>query len=140
MLFPLALLVIAGALALLLRGVEVRLVLFGAGLALATLALKPWVVLDVFRDEMGNGKTIGPICSAMGYAYVLRATGCDRALVRCLLQPVRRARWLLVPAGCAVGFVTNIAITSQTGAAAAVGCVLLATAASAKLPVPESTP
>ena len=116
-----ALTIIALAMYLLVRKVDVRLVLFGAGLALASLVLRPLVVFEVFLAEMGNGRTIGPICSAMGYAFVLRATGCDRAMVRLLLGPASRARWLLIPAGCAVGFVTNIAVTSQTATAAAVG-------------------
>src|SRR5471032_116959 len=117
--------IVAVTMWLLVREVDVRLVLFGAGLALASLALSPLVVFDVFLAEMGNGKTIGPICSAMGYAYVLRATGCDRAMVRLLLSPVKRVRWLLIPGGCAVGFITNIAITSQTAVAAAVGPILV---------------
>ncbi|MDB6168180.1 MAG: hypothetical protein JWM88_1044 [Verrucomicrobia bacterium] len=117
--------VVGLAIFLLVRNVDVRLVLFGAGLALASLALRPLVVFDVFLFEMGNGKTIGPICSAMGYAFVLRATGCDRAMVRLLLAPVSRARWLLIPAGCLVGFVTNVAVTSQTATAAAVGPILV---------------
>ena len=109
----------------LLREADVRLVLFLAGLALASLALKPLVIFDTFLFEMGNGKTIGPICSAMGYAWVLRATGCDEAMVRLLLAPTRSIRWLLIPVGCAVGFVTNMAITSQTASAAAVGPILI---------------
>jgi DcuC family C4-dicarboxylate transporter len=110
---------------LLVRQVEVRLVLMGAGLALATVALRPLVVFEVFLAEIGNGKTIGPICSAMGYALVLRATGCDRAMVRALLKPLRRAGWLLLPGGCVVAFLTNVAINSQTAAAAAVGPILV---------------
>ena len=117
--------IIAVTMWLLVREVDVRLVLFGAGLALTMLVSKPLVVFDVFLAEMGNGKTIGPICTAMGYAYVLRATGCDRAMVQRLLAPVRRVRWLLIPGGCAVGFITNIAITSQTAVAAAVGPILV---------------
>ena len=120
-----AFLIIALTLWLLVRQVEVRLVLMGAGLALATVALKPLVVFEVFLAEIGNGKTIGPICSAMGYALVLRATGCDRAMVRALLKPLRRAGWLLLPGGCVVAFLTNVAINSQTAAAAAVGPILV---------------
>lgn len=117
--------IIALTLFFLVREADVRLVLFTAGLALASLALKPLTVFEVFLTEMGNVKTIGPICSAMGYAYVLRVTGCDRAMVRLLLTPVRKARWLLIPGGCLVGFVTNVAVTSQTAVAAAVGPILV---------------
>jgi DcuC family C4-dicarboxylate transporter len=119
------LVIILIALYALLREVDVRLVLFVAGLALACLALEPVVVFDAFLAEIGNGKTIGPICSAMGYAWVLRATGCDQAMVRLLLAPTRTYRWSLIPIGGAVGFVTNVAITSQTASAAAVGPILV---------------
>lgn len=107
------------------RQVDVRLVLFGAGLVLASLAGQPAAAFDAFVAEMGNGRTIGPICSAMGYSLVLRATGCDRAMVGRLLAPLRRAGWLLLPGGCVVAFLTNIAINSQTAAAAAVGPILI---------------
>src|SRR5262245_20691931 len=98
------LIIIAIAFYALLREVDVRLVLFLAGLALASLAGRPLVVFDTFLAEMGNGKTIGPICSAMGYAWVLRRTGSDQAMVQLLLAPTRTYRALLIPAGGAVGF------------------------------------
>ncbi|WP_221029305.1 C4-dicarboxylate transporter DcuC [Actomonas aquatica] len=120
-----ALLIIATTLYFIFKQADVRMVLFAGGLALATLALQPLVVFEAFMREIGNGKTIGPICSAMGYSFVLRATGCDRAMISRLLHPLRRAGWLLLPGGCAVAFLTNIAINSQTAAAAAVGPILL---------------
>ncbi len=123
--FTASLIIIALAIYFLAKQAEVRLTLFAAGLALATLALKPLVVFDVFLAEMGNGKTIGPICSAMGYAFVLKATGSDRVMVQLFLAPARKARWLLIPVGCITGFVANIAITSQTAVAAAVGPILV---------------
>lgn len=125
MLLAATIVVVLVALYALLQEVDVRLVLFVAGLALASLVLRPLVVFDAFLAEIGNGKTIGPICSAMGYAWVLRATGCDQAMVRLLLAPTRTYRWLLIPVGAAVGFVTNVAITSQTASAAAVGPILM---------------
>lgn len=109
----------------LVKGWDVRLVLFAAALALASLALKPWIVLDAFLSTMGDGKIVGPICSAVGYAFVLKLIGADQEMVRLLIAPLRRRRWLLIPGGCAVGFVTNMAITSQMAAAATVGLVLI---------------
>ncbi len=117
--------VLAAAVYFLIREVDVRLVLFTAALVLASYTRHPLVIFDVFLKEMGNGATIGPICSAMGYGFVLKITGCDKVMVRLLLAPVRRAKWLLIPGGCLVGFITNAAITSQTAVAAAVGPILV---------------
>jgi DcuC family C4-dicarboxylate transporter len=61
----------------------------------------------------------------MGYAFVLRAIGADREMVRLLISPIRRVKWLLVPGGCTIGFLTNMAITSQTAVAACVGPILV---------------
>ena len=120
-----SLFVVGAAVWLVWRGVDVRLVLLGAGLVLGSLALKPWLVLDAFMRTMGDEKIVAPICSAMGFAFVLRHTRSDRELVRLLVKPIRKVRWLLVPGGCVVGFVTNMAITSQTASAAAVGPILM---------------
>ena len=49
-----ALVIILLAMFLLVRKIDVRLVLFGAGLALASLAARPLVVFEVFLAEMGN--------------------------------------------------------------------------------------
>jgi DcuC family C4-dicarboxylate transporter len=118
---------IVGVLALLLivRGIDVRLVLFAAALVIAALCGKALNVFDVFLRTMGDGKVIGPICSAMGFAFVLRHTGCDQEMVRLLMKPLRKKTWLLIPGGCLVGFITNSAITSQTASAAAVGPILV---------------
>ncbi|GAB1430679.1 C4-dicarboxylate transporter DcuC [Ignavibacteria bacterium] len=121
--FSIAILLVA--VYLVIRRIDVRIVLFGAGLALASIAGSPWLVFDAFLRMMGEEKIIGPICSAMGFAFVLKYTGCDRELVKLLLRPIQHIRWLLVPGGCIVGFITNSAITSQTAAAAAVGPILL---------------
>ncbi len=120
----LAVIIIVIAVVLVVRGAEVRLVLFTAGLTMAAASGQPLVVLDKFAERMADGKIVGPICSAMGFAFVLRATASDQEMVRLLIAPLRRVRWALVPGGCLVGFMTNAAITSQTGAAAAVGPIL----------------
>ena len=75
--------------------------------------------------EMSNPATIVPICSAIGFAYVLRTTGCDREMVRLLLSPLKRAPWLLVPGGILSGYLVNTTIVSQTGAAAVLGPILI---------------
>lgn len=117
--------IVLGALYLIARRIDVRLVLIVAGVVLASLVGTPTKILDAFQSALGKGDVIGPICTAMGYAFVLRITGCDKDLVRLLVQPMRRAAWALVPGGVAIGFLTNMAITSQTAAAAAVGPILV---------------
>ncbi len=75
--------------------------------------------------EMANAATVVPIGSALGFAYVMRLTGCDRELVRLLLRPLRLAPALLVPGGVAAGYLVNTTIVSQTGAAAVLGPILI---------------
>ena len=121
----LSFLIVATAIGVMLRGVDVRVALGAAGLLLALVAGVPEKFLGALFNEAINLKTIGPICASLGYAYVLKATGCDREMVRVLLRPLQRAKWLLIPGGCLVGFVTNTAITSQTAVAATVGPILV---------------
>ncbi len=124
-LFLIAVLVSLCALWLVFKGVDVRLVLFSAACIIAAFAGNMLAIFDVFFHRMGDAQVVGPICSAMGYSFVLRWTGSDKEMVRFLLHPLRRVRWLLIPGGCVVGFVTNMAITSQTASAAALGPILL---------------
>lgn len=117
--------VIIGVLLAIRKKYDVRLVLMLAGIVLTIVAGKPLVVLEVIGKTLSNTDVTGPICSAMGYAFVLRSLGADRELVALLARPLRKARWLLVPGGCLIGFVTNAAIPSQTATAAAVGPILI---------------
>ena len=66
----LALLIIAAAVYLMVRQVEVRLVLLGAGLLMATVAGQPLAIADKFT-EASVAAMVAPICAAMGFAAVL---------------------------------------------------------------------
>ena len=107
------------------KGIDVRIVLLLSGILLCSIAGVPYKVLDEFQRVMGEGKIIGPICSAMGYAFILKATGCDKAMVQLIMKPIMKMKFLLIPGSCFVGFITNIAITSQTASAAAVGPIII---------------
>ena len=107
------------------KGIDVRIVLLLSGILLCSIAGVPYKVLDEFQRVMGEGKIIGPICSAMGYAFILKATGCDKAMVQLIMKPIMKMKFLLIPGSCLVGFITNIAITSQTASAAAVGPIII---------------
>lgn len=119
-----AFVIIAVAVYLMIRRVEVRLVLLGAGLLMAALAGRPLAIADTFTSAM-VAAMVAPICAAMGFAAVLEATGCDRHLVLLLLAPIRRAPGMVVPGGILAAFFVNMAVPSQTSTAAALGPVLV---------------
>lgn len=121
----LALVVIALAVAGVLRGLDVRLVLFAAALLLGGLAGDVAPVVRTFLATFSSEKFVVPICTAMGFAYVLKHTGCDRHLVRVLIAPVTRVRVLIVPGVVVVGFLVNMPIISQTSTAVCLGTVVV---------------
>lgn len=123
---------VAGAIVLIVRGRDVRLVLLGASLAIASIAdlaaghtAALAAVVREFVATFSNEKFVVPICSAMGFAYVLRHTGCERHLVLLLVKPLRSVRFLLVPGVILVGFLVNIPVISQTSTAVCIGPVVV---------------
>ena len=130
----LGILVIALAILAVYRRVDVRLALLGAALALGVLAGHPVAVVRVFLQTFSNERFVVPICTAMGFAYVLRYTGCDQHLVHLLLRPVRRVRLLLIPGTVAVGFLVNIPVVSQTSTAVTLGAVAIPLLLAARIP------
>src|SRR5258708_6478382 len=100
----LAALVIAAAVYAVARRADVRLVLPLAGLALGVLGGDVAGVVQKFLATLSDEQFVIPLCTAMGFARVLRSTGCDRHLVLLLAAPVRRVRLLLVPGAVVVGF------------------------------------
>jgi DcuC family C4-dicarboxylate transporter len=125
LLTPAAILIVVAGMLLVARRVDVRLVLFLTGLLLAALVGRPLAALDRFTETMVKADYVVPICCSMGFAYVLKFTGCDTHLVRLLVAPLRRLGKLAVPAGVLVPFVVNTAVTSQSSTAATVGPVLI---------------
>jgi DcuC family C4-dicarboxylate transporter len=120
-----ALVVVAGAVVLVVRGWDVRLVLLGSALLVSAAAGDVPAAVRKFLDTFSDEKFVVPICSAMGFAYVLRHTGCDRHLVLLLVRPLRHARWLLIPGVLVVGFLVNIPVISQTSTAVCIGPVVV---------------
>jgi DcuC family C4-dicarboxylate transporter len=118
------LVLVAGGIALALR-IDTRLVLALAGAALFVAAGRIPDFAAQFALEMANPRTVVPICSAWGFARILKLTECDCHLVHLLLRPMRAARWLLVPGGVAACFIVNTAVVSQTGTASIVGPLLV---------------
>ncbi len=106
-------------------GFDVRLVLLIGAVPLFLAHGGMAAMLERMVAEMTSKATVVPIGSAVGFAFVLRTTGCDRHLVELLLIPIRRARALLVPGGIAAGYVINTTIVSQAGTASVLGPILL---------------
>jgi DcuC family C4-dicarboxylate transporter len=107
------------------RGVDVRLVLVSGALPLFLATGHAAAMPAKLVAEMANPGTVVPICSAMGFAYVLGVTQCDQHLVRLLLRPLRPWRALLIPGGIASGYLINTTIVSQAGTAAVLGPILI---------------
>lgn len=123
-----ALIVTAFAILLVVRGWDVRLVLLAAALGIAGLSGsldKVARIVQTFLGTFSNEKFVVPICSAMGFAYVLRHTGCERHLVLLLVKPLRSARLLLVPGVLVVSFVVNIPVISQASTVVCIGPVIV---------------
>lgn len=116
--------IIAAAIVLMAKRVDVRLVLLGSGLAMAILAGTPLVIADTFTRGMVTAM-VAPICASMGFAALMNATGCDRHLVHALLAPVRRYKWLVIPGGILAAYFVNMAVPSQASTAAALGPILV---------------
>ncbi|AGA27014.1 C4-dicarboxylate transporter DcuC [Singulisphaera acidiphila] len=127
-----ALLVVALSVGLIVRRHDIRLTLLGGGLTLAFLAGRPLAVLDTFARSM-VAPMVAPICAAMGFAAVLRTTGCDRQLVRLLLAPLNGRRWAVLPGGIVSAYLVNLAVPSQSSVAAMLGPILVPLLIAAKL-------
>lgn len=108
-----------------LKRAEVRLTLILAALALGCLAGRPVVIVQTFLDTFTREQFLLPIGCCMGFAYVLRDTGCDQHLVHLLLRPLQGFRTLLIPGVVLIGALVNVPIISQSSTAIAVGSVLV---------------
>jgi DcuC family C4-dicarboxylate transporter len=129
----LGLLVIAAAVLAIYRQVDVRLALLLAALVLGGLGGDAAVIVRTFLETFSDEKYVVPICTAMGFAYVLRHTGCDRHLVHLLVDPLRRVRALLIPGTVVVGYLVNLPVISQTSTAVVLGTVAVPLLLSARL-------
>jgi C4-dicarboxylate transporter, DcuC family len=121
----LGLVIVAAAVVAVLRKVDVRLALTLAALALGLLSGRLAVIVRTFLATFSSEQFVVPIGCAVGFAYVLRHTGCEQHLVQLLVRPLRRARVLLIPGVVLVGFAVNVPVISQVGTAVSIGAVLV---------------
>ena len=110
---------------LLVKQYETRMVLFGSGLLMASLALKPLAAFDAFAKTMVTSGLIQAICSVMGFALVMKATECDRHLINLVANGLKKVRPILIPGATLGTFAINIALPSAAGVSAAVGAIFI---------------
>ena len=122
---PLGLVVIALAVWAIVREFEVRLVLLTAALALGFIAQAPAAIVREFFNTFTNERFVIPLCCGMGFAHVLKHTGCDQNLVHLLVRPLTQVRFLLIPGTVLVGFLVNMPIVSQSSTAVTIGAVII---------------
>ncbi|EGO65847.1 C4-dicarboxylate transporter DcuC [Acetonema longum] len=106
---------------------ETRMVLFASGLVMAAIAGKVPDVIDAFAKAMINGGLVPVICTVMGFAFVMKYTGCDKHMVQFLTGGITRMQAILIPASVMITFAINIALPSAAGCSAAVGAILIPT-------------
>ena len=121
----LALAGIVAVVVLLIMKKDTKTVLIGVGLVLCVLCLKPLDGLGAFTSYMTKAGLIKAICASMGFAFVMKFTECDRALVNLLTRPLGNIGFLLIPIVVALTYFINIAIPSAAGCSAAVGATLI---------------
>ena len=121
----LAIIIIVLVVTAVVKGIDVRLVLLLAALSLGVVAGEVAPIVREFFATFSNEKFVIPICTAMGFAYVLKHTECDSHMVRVLMAPIRRVRFLLIPGVILAGFVVNIPVISQTSTAVCLGTVVV---------------
>lgn len=120
-----ALLVTIAVVYFLIKKYDTKLVLLVAGVFMATFALEPMKAFDAFAKSMVTGGLIQAICSVLGFAAVLKVTGCDKHLINMMGGILKKAGIFLVPAATLLTFAINIALPSAAGCAAAVGAIFI---------------
>ncbi|ADO49520.1 C4-dicarboxylate transporter DcuC [[Enterobacter] lignolyticus] len=125
--------VLIATIVLLVKRFDTRATLIGAGIMLCIISLSPMSAFGAFSARMTTSGLIESICSSMGFAYVMKFTHCDLALVNLLTRRLSKLGFLLIPAAVAVTFVVCIAIPSAAGVSAAVGATLIPLLISARI-------
>ena len=108
--------IVIGVIYLLLKRHESRMVLIAAGILMAVIAGKPMAALDAFAKSMTNAGLITSVCSCMGFAMVMKYTGCDKHLVVAIGKVLKKMGFMLIPGATIATFIINIAIQARQAA------------------------
>ena len=109
---------------LLIKRYEARMVLVAAGIVMCACAGNPMAALNSFAKGMGSSM-ISSACSSMGFALVMRFTGCDKHLINFLAKGLTKVHFLIIPSVVLATFAVNMALPSAAGTAAAAGAIFI---------------
>ena len=109
---------------LLIKRCEARMVLVAAGIVMCACAGNPMAALNSFAKGMGSSM-ISSACSSMGFALVMRFTGCDKHLINFLAKGLTKVHFLIIPGVVLATFAVNMALPSAAGTAAAAGAIFI---------------
>ena len=109
---------------LLIKRYEARMVLVAAGIVMCACAGNPMAALNSFAKGMGRSM-ISSACSSMGFALVMRFTGCDKHLINFLAKGLTKVHFLIIPGVVLGTFAVNMALPSAAGTAAAAGAIFI---------------
>lgn len=109
---------------LLIKRYEARMVLVAAGIVMCACAANPMAALNSFAKGMGSSM-ISSACSSMGFALVMRFTGCDKHLINFLAKGLTKVHFLIIPGVVLATFAVNMALPSAAGTAAAAGAIFI---------------
>ena len=123
--FLIGVLVIILTIIAIIKRYDAKLVLFMAGLVMTVCAGKYTMAFDTFTNSMVNKGLVPVVCSVMGFAFVMKYTQCDIHLVHLLVDKIKKAKCILIPAAVIITWLVNIALPSAAGCGAAVGIVLI---------------
>lgn len=112
------------------------MVLIAGGLALACLAADPLEPLKAFSASMKQSKIFEVIISCMGFAAVIKLTGCHTHLIAIFVKLLKKAGPFVIIGAALATMVVNSAIPSAAGTSAAVGTILIPLLIAARVPAP----
>lgn len=107
------------------KGYEVRMVLFLSGLLMGIIALKPLEPFIGFYKMTITDPLTPTIVCAIAFAEVLKFTRCDQHIIRFLTLSLGKKKWILIPGTTLATLFINIAIISPAGCSAAVGAIAI---------------
>lgn len=102
-------------------------VLLIAGLLMALIGGDILGGFEGFNKGLAQTSILEPIITAMGFAAVMKLTGCDKHLIYAMLKILRspKAKLVLLPATMTVTMIINLALNSATATVASIGSIMI---------------